>query len=191
MQKNTGTVITALLAVLAIVFGVKMVHSPENTIVMTGQQTETEKEPDKQQDTDSSSGEPLDRLRTITAENYDALEESYNSDGKDWKGANRLSLQKRQGDAYCEYALENKYSVLVLDYLPYGKNFSYTGEASLIFVDADTGRILETVGSIRKDAAVSSLTINVEGVSTLRILGKLLEGEWTPLLYTNAYLTEK
>ena len=167
-----------------------MVHGPGEAKTTAGQHSEAETEQDQQKDAASNSGEPLDRLRTITAEHYDTLDESYVIGGKDWKGANRLSLQKRDGDAYCEYALEKKYSTLALDYLPYGKRFSGNGEASLIFIDADTGRILETVSSIRKNTAAGSLTVNVEEVGTLRILGKLLDEEWTPLLYTNAYLTE-
>ena len=182
--------ILGIIAVLAIVFGLKMIHAPAETETATGQHYETGTEQDQQKEAAVSPGEPLDRFRTITAEYYDTLDESYVIGGKDWKGADRLSLQKRDGDAYCEYTLEKKYSTLVLDYLPYGKRFSGNGEASLTFVDADTGRILETVSSIRKNTAAGSLTVDVEGVSTLRILGKLLEGEWTPLLYTNAYLTE-
>ena len=182
--------ILGIIAVLAIVFGVRMVCGPAETKTVIGQDSETETEQKQQKDAASSSGEPLDRFRTIAADHYDTLEESYVSGGKDWKGANRLSLQKRDGDAYCEYALEKKYSSLTLDYLPCGKRFSGNGNASLTFVDADTGRILETVSSIRKNTAVSSLTVDVEEVSTLRILGKLLEGEWAQLLYTNAYLTE-
>lgn len=177
-----------IIAVLAIVFGVKMVHSPEEPKTVIEQHSEPEQ--DQQKDAAVSPGEPLERFRTITAEHYDTLEESYVIGGKDWKGASRLSLQKRDGDAYCEYALEKKYSSLTLDYLPCGKRFSGNGEASLIFVDADTGRILETVSSIRKNTAAGSLTVNVKEVSTLRILGKLLEGEWAQLLYTNACLTE-
>lgn len=191
-KKKTSSLLfgfLGILAALAIVFGVKTLHGPEETKTPAGQHSEVETEQDDLKNAAGFSGEPLDKLRTITADNYNSLEESYNSDGKDWKGANMLSLQKRHGDAYCEYALEKKYSTLVLDYLPYGKRFSGNGEASLTFVDADTGRILESVG-IRKSTAAGSLTVNVEGVSTLRILGQLLEGEWTPLLYTNAYLTE-
>lgn len=192
-KKKTALLLSGILgiiAVLAIVFGVRTVCGPAETKTAIGQHSETGAEKDLQKDAASSSGEPLDRFRTITADHYDMLEESYVIGGKDWKGANRLSLQKRDGDAYCEYALEKKYSSLTLDYLPCGKKFSGNGNASLTFIDADTGRILETVSSIRKNTAVSSLTVDVEGVSTLRILGKLLEGEWAQLLYTNAYLTE-